>query len=27
LMCPAVALGARILQCPSPWFDYKSQLP
>jgi len=27
LMCPAVALGARILQCPSPSFDYESQLP
>src|SRR6266446_4502684 len=27
LMCPAVALGARILHCPSPSLDYESQLP
>ncbi len=26
-MCPAVALGARILHCPSPSLDYESQLP
>src|SRR3982750_170304 len=26
-MCPAVALDARILQCPLPSSDYKSQLP